>query len=67
VIDALGCLAGTTAFAGLGYLFSGSTQALLGRVHRIEFLLLGGVVLGIVVLVVLKRTARRRHLVEEDV
>lgn len=67
VIDALGCLAGAICFAGLGYLFSGSTQALLGRVHRIEFLLLGGVVVGVIVLVILKRAARRRHLVEDDV
>ncbi len=66
-IDALGCLAGSAAFAGLGYLFSGSAQALLGRVHRIEFLLLGGLVLGVLVLIILKRAARRRHLVEEDV
>jgi membrane protein DedA with SNARE-associated domain len=66
-IDALGCLAGATAFAGLGYLFSGSTQALLGRVHRIEFLLLGGVAAGIIVLALLHRAARRRHLVDDDV
>jgi membrane protein DedA with SNARE-associated domain len=66
-IDALGCFAGAVAFAGLGYLFSGSTQALLGRVHRIEFVLLGGLVAGVIVLVVLRRAARRRHLVDEDV
>lgn len=67
MIDSLGCLAGALCFAGLGYLFSGSTQALLGRVHRIEFLLLGGIVVGVLVLILLKRAARRRHLVEEDV
>jgi membrane protein DedA with SNARE-associated domain len=66
MIDALGCLAGAVCFAGLGYLFSGSTQALLGRVHRIEFLLLAGIVVGVIVLVILKRAARRRHLLEED-
>lgn len=66
-IDSLGCLAGSVVFAGIGYLFSGSAEALLGRVHRIEFLLLGGLVVGIVVLVLLKRAARRRHLVDEGV
>ena len=67
LIDAIGCLAGGIFFAGLGFLFSGSAHALLGRIHRIEFLLLAGVVLGILVLIVFKRTARRRHLVEDDV
>ncbi len=67
IIDALGCVAGTVCFAGLGFLFSGSAQALLGRIHRVEFLLLGGLAVGIAVLVLLKRAARRRHLVEDDV
>lgn len=67
LIDTLGAFLGTIFFTGLGYLFSGSARALLGRIHRIEFLLLGGLLLGVVVLIILKRTARRRHLVDDDV
>jgi membrane protein DedA with SNARE-associated domain len=62
-IDLLGCALGATAFASLGYLLGGSAEALLGRVKRIEYLLLAGVVVGILVLVIIKHILRKRRIV----
>jgi membrane protein DedA with SNARE-associated domain len=62
-IDALGCVLGTSAFVTLGYLLGGSAEALMGRVKRIEYLLLAGVVVGVLVLVVIKYVLRRRRIV----
>ncbi|MGH7497292.1 MAG: DedA family protein [Gemmatimonadales bacterium] len=62
-VDALGCLAGTTVFAGLGYLVSDSAQALLGKVRRFELWLLGAVVAGVVIVYLIHRmTKRELHL-----
>jgi membrane protein DedA with SNARE-associated domain len=62
-IDALGVALGTTAFVSLGFLLGGSAEALIGRVKRVEYLLLAGVVAGLLVLLVIKHILRRRRLV----
>ncbi len=66
-VDALGCAMGATVFAGLGYLVSDSAEALLGKVRRIEFWLLGALVAGVVIVYLISRTTRRElHLDEEN-
>ncbi|MBA2627143.1 MAG: DedA family protein [Gemmatimonadales bacterium] len=62
-IDALGCALGTSAFVGLGYLLGGSAQVLLGKAKRIEYLLLGGIVVTLVVLFTIKHVLRKRRIV----
>lgn len=65
VVDALGCALGTLVFAGLGYLVSGSAQALLGKVRRVELWLLGAIVVGVgIVYLVHRATKRELHLEE---
>jgi membrane protein DedA with SNARE-associated domain len=67
LVDGLGILLGTIVFAGLGYLVSGSAEALLGRVHRLELWLLGAVVAGIVIVYIVHRlTKRELHLEDEE-
>jgi hypothetical protein len=46
---------------GLGYLVGDGAEALLGRVKRFEFLLLGALVVGVLVLVVIRVLAQRRE------
>ena len=58
-MDALGCVLGTTLFAGLGYLVSDSAEAVLGRVRRIELWLLGAVIAAVVIVYVVNRATRR--------
>jgi membrane protein DedA with SNARE-associated domain len=60
LIDAIGCVLGSTFFVGLGYLVGDGAEVLLGRVKRFEFLLLGGLLAGIVVLVVIRVLEQRR-------
>ena len=62
-IDILGCAMGTTAFVSLGFLLGGSAEALIGRVKRVEYLLLAGVVVGLLVLLLIKYVLRRRRIV----
>ncbi|HEY8256812.1 MAG TPA: DedA family protein [Gemmatimonadales bacterium] len=62
-VDALGCSMGTFVFAGLGYLVSGSAEALVGRVRRIELWLLGALVVGVVIVYLVHRaTTRELHI-----
>ena len=58
LIDALGCALGSLIFTGLGYLVSGSAMALLGKVRRFELWLLGALVVGVVIVYIIHRTAK---------
>jgi membrane protein DedA with SNARE-associated domain len=60
LVDIVGCVLGASFFVGLGYLVGDGAEALLGRVKRFEFLLLGGLVAGIAVLVLIRMIERRR-------
>lgn len=60
LVDAIGCILGSTFFVGLGYLVGDGAEVLLGRVKRFEFLLLGGLLAGIVVLGVIRILEQRR-------
>jgi membrane protein DedA with SNARE-associated domain len=59
LVDAIGCALGAGFFVGLGYLVGDGAEALLGKVKRFEFLLLGALAVGIVVLVIIRAVARR--------
>lgn len=61
LVDAVGCVLGASFFVGLGYLVGDGAEALLGRVKRFEFLLLGALVVGVLVLVVIRVLAQRRE------
>jgi membrane protein DedA with SNARE-associated domain len=60
LVDAIGCVLGASFFVGLGYLVGDGAEVLLGRVKRFEFLLLSGLVVGIVVLAIIRILERRR-------
>jgi len=64
LIDALGCVAGSAVFATLGWLLGDSWEALAGHVKNIERLLLIAVVLGVVIVFIVNRTARRQMHIE---
>ena len=67
LIDALGCAIGATVFTSLGYLVSGSAMVLLGKVRRIQVWLLGALVVGIVIVYIIHRTAKHElHLDEKS-
>jgi membrane protein DedA with SNARE-associated domain len=67
LIDALGCVLGSLVFTSLGYLVSGSATALMGRVKRFELWLLGAFLVGVVIVVIIDRTAKHElHLDETD-
>lgn len=61
LVDAVGCVLGASFFVGIGYLVGDGAEALLGKVKRFEFLLLGALVVGILVLVVIRVLAQRRE------
>jgi len=61
LVDAIGCVLGATFFVGVGYLVGDGAEVLLGKVKRFEFLLLGALVVGILVLVVIRAVAQRRE------
>lgn len=61
LVDAVGCVLGASFFVGLGYLVGDGAEALLGRMKRFEFLLLGALVVGVLVLVVIRVLAQRRE------
>jgi membrane protein DedA with SNARE-associated domain len=61
LVDAVGCVLGASFFVGLGYLVGDGAEALLGKVKRFEFLLLGALVVGVLVLVVIRVLAQRRE------
>ena len=58
LIDCVGCLLGSLVFTTLGYLLSGSAMALLGHVKRVELWLLGGAIVGVLVVMLIDRTAK---------
>ena len=58
LIDSVGCLLGSLVFTSLGYLLSGSAMALLGHVKRVELWLLGGAIVGVLVVMLIDRTAK---------
>jgi membrane protein DedA with SNARE-associated domain len=60
LVDAIGCVLGASFFVGLGFLVGDGAEVLLGRVKRFEFLLFGGLVVGVIVLVVIRLLAQRR-------
>jgi membrane protein DedA with SNARE-associated domain len=59
LVDGIGALIGSFVFTGLGYLVSGSATLLLGKVRRVQFWLLGALVIGIVLVVVIHFTAKK--------
>jgi membrane protein DedA with SNARE-associated domain len=59
VVDAVGCVLGSLAFTGLGYLVSGSATILLGRVRRVQLWLLGALAVGVILVVIINWTARK--------
>ncbi|MGE5231965.1 MAG: DedA family protein [Deltaproteobacteria bacterium] len=61
LVDAIGCVLGAIFFVGLGYLVGDGAEALLGKVKRFEFLLLGALVIGVLVLLVIRAVAQRRE------
>jgi membrane protein DedA with SNARE-associated domain len=65
LIDALGCTLGTLVFTGLGYLVSGSAIALLGRIRRFELWLLGVLMVGVVIVFIIHRTAKHELHLDE--
>jgi membrane protein DedA with SNARE-associated domain len=65
LIDALGCALGSLIFTGLGYLVSGSATALLGKVRRFELWLLGALVVGVVIVYIIHRTAKHELHIDE--
>jgi membrane protein DedA with SNARE-associated domain len=67
LVDAIGCVVGASFFVGLGYLVGDGAEALLGHFKRLEFLLLGGVAVGILVLVLIRLVAQRRNGAEQRV
>jgi membrane protein DedA with SNARE-associated domain len=58
LINALGCVLGSLVFTSLGYLVSGSATALMGHVKRFELWLLGAFLVGIVIVIIIDRTAK---------
>lgn len=60
LIDAFGCILGASFFVGLGYLVGDGAEVLLGKVKRFEFLLLGALAVGILVLVIIRLVEKRR-------
>jgi membrane protein DedA with SNARE-associated domain len=64
LVDSLGALIGTAVFTGLGYLVSGSAALLLGKVRRVQFWLLGALVVGVVLVFVINWTAKKELHIE---
>ncbi len=60
LVDAIGCILGASFFVGLGYLVGDGAEALLGHFKRLEFLLLGGFAVGVLVLALIRALAQRR-------
>ena len=66
LIDSVGCVLGSLVFTSLGYLLSGSATALLGHVKRVELWLLGGVIVGVLVVFLIDKTAKHELHLDED-
>ena len=58
-VDLVGCALWAVAFVGLGYGLSNSAAAIIGRVHRTERWLVGGLVAAVAVVVLLRAISRR--------
>jgi membrane protein DedA with SNARE-associated domain len=70
LIDSVGCVLGSLVFTSLGYLLSGSATALLGHVKRVELWLLGGVIVAVLIVYLIDKTAKHElhidHVEKED-
>ena len=60
VMDLLGCVAFTTAFVTLGFLFSSSASLIIGHIKRLELFLLLVMIIAALALHLLKLIARRQ-------
>ncbi len=67
MVDAIGCVLGATFFVGLGYLVGDGAEVFLGKIKRFEFLLLGALVVGIVVLILIRVFEKKRIAAPESV
>jgi membrane protein DedA with SNARE-associated domain len=59
ILDAVGCAIWATALAGLGFAFSGSAAALLGRVKHVEKWLLVALIVATTATVLIRQLLRR--------
>src|SRR3954464_7671328 len=67
LIDVLGCVLGSLVFTSLGYLVSGSAPVLMGHVKRFELWLFGAFLVGVIIVVIIDRTAKHElHLAEPN-
>ena len=66
LIDSVGCLLGSLVFTSLGYLLSGSAMAILGHVKRGDLWLLGGVIVGVLIVFLIDKTAKHELHLDED-
>lgn len=66
LIDFVGCMLGSLVFTGLGYLLSGSATALVGHVKRVELWLLGAVIVGVVIVFLVDKTAKHELHLDQD-
>jgi membrane protein DedA with SNARE-associated domain len=66
LIDAVGCVLGSLVFTSLGYALSGSAKALLGHVRQVELWLLGAVILGVLIVFIVDRTAKHELHLDQD-
>ena len=60
VMDMLGCVAFTTTFVTLGFLFSGSASLIIGHVKRVELFLLLATIITALALHLVKLIAQRQ-------
>ena len=65
LVDSVGAMIGSAVFTGLGYLVSGSATLLLGKVRRVQFWLLGALVVGVVLVFVINWTAKKELHIED--
>lgn len=66
LIDGIGVLIGAAVFAGLGYLVSGSATLLFGKVRRVQFWLLGALVVGVVLVFLINWEAKKELHIDTD-
>jgi membrane protein DedA with SNARE-associated domain len=65
LIDTVGCVLGSLVFTAVGYLVSGSATVLLGRARQLELWLLGAVVVGVIIVFIVDKTAKHELHLEE--
>jgi membrane protein DedA with SNARE-associated domain len=66
LIDLVGCVLGSLVFTTLGYVLSGSATALLGHVKRVELWLLGAVIVGVLIVFLVDKTAKHELHLDQD-